>query len=136
MCQSLTNDCLITVIGIEAFRFRQRPATARKTPRPGEDPTTTIPKETTMTRSLLKSVLAGAMLLGVATAAFAATGEYDNMCTMGLALGKDIKTDCSINATLQGKMYCFGNEEAKTMFMKDPAGNLAKAQAYYSSKKQ
>ena len=62
------------------------------------------------------------MLLGVATAAFAATGEYDNMCTMGLALGKDIKTDCSINATLQGKMYCFGNEEAKTMFMKDPAG--------------
>ena len=29
------------------------------------------------------------MLLGVATAAFAATGEYDNMCTMGLALGKD-----------------------------------------------
>ena len=71
-----------------------------------------------------------------ATAAFAATGEYDNMCTMGLALGKDVKTDCSINATLQGKMYCFGNEEAKTMFMKDPAGNLAKAQAYYSSKKQ
>ena len=74
-----------------------------------------------MTRSILKSVLAGAMLLGVATAAFAATGEYDNMCTMGLALGKDIKTDCSINATFQGKMYCFGNEDAKTMFMKDPA---------------
>ena len=79
-----------------------------------------------MTRSILKSALAGAMLLGVATAAFAATGEYDNMCTMGLALGKDIKTDCSINATIQGK----------TIFMKDPAGNLAKAQAYYSSKKQ
>ena len=89
-----------------------------------------------MTRSILKSALAGAMLLGVATAAFAATGEYDNMCTMGLALGKDIKTDCSINATIQGKMYCFGNDEAKTIFMKDPAGNLAKAQAYYSSKKQ
>ena len=47
-----------------------------------------------MTRSILKSVLASAMLLGVATAAFAATGEYDNMCTMGLALGKEIKTDC------------------------------------------
>jgi YHS domain-containing protein len=124
------------VIGIEAFRFRQRKATVRKTPRLEEDPTTTIPKETTMTRSIFKSALAGAMLLGVATAAFAATGEYDNMCTMGLALGKDIKTDCSINATLQGKMYCFGNEEAKTMFMKDPSGNLAKAQAYYSSKKQ
>jgi hypothetical protein len=89
-----------------------------------------------MQTSILKSTLAGAMLLGLATAAFAATGEYDNMCTMGLALGKEVKTDCSINATLQGKMYCFGNEEAKAIFMKDPAGNLAKAQAYYSSKKQ
>ena len=89
-----------------------------------------------MQKSILKSALAGAMLLGVATAAFGATGEYDNMCTMGLALGKDIPTDCSINATLQGNMYCFGNDEAKTVFMKDPEGNLAKAQAYYSSKKQ
>ena len=32
-------------------------------------------------------------------------------------------------------MYCFGNEEAKTLFMQDPAGNLAKAQTYMSSKK-
>lgn len=88
-----------------------------------------------MIRPIVKSALAGAMLIGFATSAFAVTGEYDNMCTMGLALGKDIKTDCSINATIQGKMYCFGNEEAKTMFMKDPTGNLAKAQAYYSSKK-
>ena len=84
-----------------------------------------------MTRPKILSVIAGACLFGFATAAIAATGEYDNMCTMGLALGKEIKTDCSINATLQGKTYCFGNEEAKTMFMKDPAGNLAKAQAYY-----
>ena len=34
---------------------------------------------------------------------------------MGLALGKEIRTDCSINATVQGKMYCFGNEDAKTI---------------------
>ena len=83
-----------------------------------------------MTKSFLKSALAGAMLLGVTTAAFAATGEYDNMCTMGLALGKEVKTDCSINETLDGKTYCFGNAEAKTMFLKDPKGNLAKAEAY------
>ena len=89
-----------------------------------------------MKTSMLKLVVAGAMLLGPATAAFAATGEYDNMCTMGLALGKEIKTDCSINATVQGKTYCFGNAEAKTIFMKDPEGNLAKAAAFYSSKKQ
>lgn len=56
------------------------------------------------------------------------------MCTEGLALGKDINTDCSINTVLNGKTYCFGSEQAKADFMKDPTGNLAKAQAYYSSK--
>jgi len=80
-----------------------------------------------MTKTILTSAIAGAMLLGLAAAAFAATGEYDNMCTMGLALGKDIQTDCSINETIEGKTYCFGNDEAKTIFMKDPKGNLAKA---------
>jgi YHS domain-containing protein len=53
---------------------------------------------------------------------------------MGLALGKDIQTDCSINAQIQGKTYCFGSKEAMTQFMADPSGNLAKAQAYYSKK--
>jgi YHS domain-containing protein len=83
----------------------------------------------------LKSALVGAMLLGLATAAWAVTGEFDNMCTMGLATSKNIQTDCSINAQLQGKTYCFGSKEAMAEFMKDPQGNLAKAQAYYSSKK-
>jgi YHS domain-containing protein len=50
---------------------------------------------------------------------------------MGLASGKDIQTDCSINAQIQGKTYCFGSKEAMTQFMADPTGNLAKAQAYY-----
>jgi len=89
-----------------------------------------------MSRTILTSAMAGAMLLGLATAAWATTGEYSNMCTMGLALGKDIQTDCSVNATIEGKTYCFGREEAKTTFMKDVKGNLAKAQAYYSSKHQ
>ena len=53
---------------------------------------------------------------------------------MGLALGKEVQTDCSVNATIDGKTHCFGNEDAKTIFMKDPQGNLAKAQVYYSSK--
>ena len=39
-------------------------------------------------------------LLGLATAAMAVTGEYGNMCTMGLASGKDIQTDCSINTQI------------------------------------
>jgi YHS domain-containing protein len=53
---------------------------------------------------------------------------------MGLASGKDIQTDCSVNAQLQGKTYCFGSKEAMTQFMANPTGNLAKAQTYYSTK--
>ena len=51
-----------------------------------------------MVKSYITSAFAGALLLGFATAALAVTGEYGNMCSMGLALGKDIQTDCSINA--------------------------------------
>ena len=87
-----------------------------------------------MTRGYITSAFAGALLLGLSTAALAVTGEFDNMCTQGLASGKDVKTDCSVNTTLDGKTYCFGNDAAKTEFMKDPKGNLAKAQSYYSSK--
>ena len=87
-----------------------------------------------MARNYISSAFAGALLLGLGTAALAATGEFDNMCTEGLALGKDINTDCSVNASIDGKTYCFGNEDAKTMFMKDPKGNMAKAQEYYSKK--
>ena len=83
----------------------------------------------------IKSAVAGAFLLGMtATAALAVTGEYGNMCTMGLASGKDIQTDCSVNAQVQGKTYCFGSQSALTQFMADPSGNLAKAQTYYSKK--
>ena len=87
-----------------------------------------------MSRGYITSAFAGALLLGLGTAALAATGEFDNMCTEGLALGKDIKTDCKINTTIEGKTYCFGSEQAKTDFMKDPKANLAKAQSYYNSK--
>ena len=87
-----------------------------------------------MIRGYVTSAVAGAVLLGMATAALAVTGEYDNMCTMGLAMGKDVATDCSINAQIGGKTYCFGSQEAMAEFMKDPEGNLAKAQAYYATK--
>ena len=77
------------------------------------------------------------MLLGGATlAAAATTGEFDNECVMGLALGKDIATDCSVNAEFNGKTYCFGNEQAKTIFLKKPEEFLTRARVYYSSKGQ
>ena len=87
-----------------------------------------------MSRGYITSAFAGALLLGLTTAALALTGEFDNMCTMGLASSKDIQTDCSVNAQLQGKTYCFGSKEAMTQFMADPSGNLAKAQSYYTIK--
>ena len=87
-----------------------------------------------MLRAYFTSAVAGAFLLGMATAAVAVTGEFGNMCTMGLATGKDIQTDCSVNAELQGKTYCFGSKEAMAEFMKNPKDNLAKAHTYYSKK--
>ena len=88
-----------------------------------------------MFKAYILPAAAGAFLMSLSSVAFAATGQFDNMCTMGLALGKEVKTDCSINETVAGLSYCFGNAEAKTMFMKDPEGNLAKANANYSKMK-
>ena len=87
-----------------------------------------------MVRAYFTSAVAGAFLLGMATAAVAVTGEFGNMCTQGLATGQDIQTDCSVNAQLEGKTYCFGSKEAMGEFMKNPKDNLAKAQTYYSKK--
>jgi YHS domain-containing protein len=72
----------------------------------------------------------------VSVAAAALQGEFGNECVMGLALGKDIKTDCSVNTVYQGKTYCFGNEQARDLFLKKPEEFLLKAQVYYSSRQQ
>jgi len=87
-----------------------------------------------MVRTYIKSAVAGVFLLGFATSALALKGEFGNMCSMALAMGKDVQTDCSINAQLQGKTYCFGSKEAMAQFMQNPKDNLAKAETYYSSK--
>jgi YHS domain-containing protein len=87
-----------------------------------------------MVRAYITSTVAGALLLGLATAAFAVNGEFGNMCAASLAAGKDTPTDCSINGQYLGKTYCFGSKEAMAEFMKSPTENLAKAQTYYSKK--
>ena len=84
-------------------------------------------------RTYIVSALAGVFALGLATAAFAAAGQFDNMCSWGLANHKDVKTDCSVNATIAGKTYCFSSPEAKADFMKAPDANLAKAESFYKS---
>lgn len=85
-----------------------------------------------MMKTYLMSAMAGAFALGLATAAMAATGQFDDMCSWGLANSKQVKTDCSVNTTLKGKTYCFSSPEAKANFMKNPDANLSKAEAFYS----
>ena len=86
-----------------------------------------------MKRTYVTSALAGAFALGLATAALAAAGQFDNMCSWGLANSKNVQTDCSVNTTIKGKTYCFSSADAKANFMKNPDANLAKAESFYKS---
>ena len=62
-------------------------------------------------------------------------GEFDDQCTMGLASGQTVKTDCSVNWTdEEGHVYCFSSESSKEAFLKDPAGNIKKARDFLASK--
>jgi YHS domain-containing protein len=79
-------------------------------------------------------ILVAAIVCAFAGTAYATEGEFGGECVMGLALGKDIKTDCSVNTVYNGKTYCFGNETAKELFLKKPEEFLTQAQVYYSSK--
>jgi hypothetical protein len=86
----------------------------------------------TMTKTRIYIAAACALSLAASTAAIA--GEYQNLDAMGLASGKGMKTTCDISEQVEGKTYCFGDENSKAQFMKDPAGNRTKAEAYYASK--
>jgi YHS domain-containing protein len=85
------------------------------------------------------AILAAALCLGSAGLTIAADdmspamadGEFGDSCTMGLASGQTVKTDCSVNWTDEdGKVYCFSSENSKSSFLKDPAGNIAKAKEF------
>ena len=90
-----------------------------------------------MTRAAHLCALASVLTLtlGLSLPAVAATeGEFDGECVMGLALGKEIKTGCSVSTVYGGKTYCFGNETARDLFLKKPDEFLLQAQIFYSSK--
>ena len=78
--------------------------------------------------------VAALILGGTALVAETSDGEFGGQCVMGLALGKDIQTDCSVNTVYLGKKYCFGNETARTLFLKRPDDFLLQAHVYHSSK--
>ena len=85
-------------------------------------------------KSASHAILVAAIVFVFAGTAYATEGEFGDECVMGLAQGKDIKTDCSVNTVYNGKTYCFGNETAKQLFLKKPEEFLTQAQIYYSSK--
>ena len=85
------------------------------------------------TSEMKKYLLASVLLVGFAGSAYAVTGQFDNMCSWGLANHKDVQTDCSVNATIKGSTYCFSSQDAKTNFMKSPDSNLKKAETFYKS---
>lgn len=70
------------------------------------------------------SFIAATML---AFAASASAGEFNNECAWGLANGKHVKTDCSVNMAVDGKTYCFSSEDAKKAFAKDVKTHAKKA---------
>ncbi len=75
------------------------------------------------------TAIIAAALLGIST--FASAGEMGDECAWGLANGKHVKTDCSVNMEKDGKTYCFSNDKAKEAFMKDPETNMKKAKKVY-----
>jgi len=59
-------------------------------------------------------------------------GEFDNSDAMGLASGKMVKTDCSVNwKAPDDNVYCFSTEEAKATFLKNPDENIQKAKEFF-----
>jgi len=86
-----------------------------------------------MSRRHAISLAAAALVLGFAGTALAATGQFGNECSWGLANHKVVHTNCSVNAMIKGQTYCFSNQEAKTMFMEHPKANMRKAKAFYDS---
>ena len=96
---------------------------------------------TELQRSRFRFVPACAAVIAVALGwaapapALAAEGEFDDQCTMGLASGQEVKTDCSVSWTDEdGHVYCFSSDSSKAAFLKDPGGNLKKARDFLASK--
>src|SRR5690606_35556064 len=65
---------------------------------------------------------------------WADAAEFDGNCTNSLANEVIHPTDCSIRTEYEGKEYCFGDENARATFMKDPQATIVKAAAFYTAR--
>jgi uncharacterized protein YjbI with pentapeptide repeats len=73
-------------------------------------------------------------LLSIAHLAYA--GEFGNYCLLSLSEGRFLQTDCSVNANYQNKVYCFGSEVSKEIFLQTPDEFIRKAIAFYEKNKE
>lgn len=89
--------------------------------------------EENVTKAVHSAVAIAVALLLSPIAAHA--GEYGNRCALGMASGSDVDTDCSVSEEINGKTYCFGDEDARTAFMQDVDANIEKADAHAKKSK-
>jgi YHS domain-containing protein len=79
-----------------------------------------------------------AALFLVLTPFVAVAGEFKDHCANGLAnYNAMVETDCSLiwKNVKTGKTYCFSSQMSKAEFMKDPGGNVRKAERAFSKVK-
>jgi YHS domain-containing protein len=86
-----------------------------------------------MIRFFTTSAAVSVLMFGLASAALARTGEYQNMDAMMLVHGQAVHTNCSFMAMIGGKDYCFGSQQAMQQFMQHPRRNIRRADAAYRS---
>ncbi len=65
------------------------------------------------------------------SAGLALAGEFGDHCTTSLSMGAMHKTKCEINSVFEGKTYCFGSEESKAEYLKDPKMTIQMATVAY-----
>ncbi|HXF15902.1 MAG TPA: hypothetical protein VN496_02800 [Burkholderiales bacterium] len=66
------------------------------------------------------------------TNAYAGDPEFGGQCTMGMAEGRKMQTNCSVLwLGSDDKIYCFADQAAKQKFLQAPKENLKRAQAFW-----
>jgi YHS domain-containing protein len=100
--------------------------------------TTTTPTKSTLPRLAVMGLAAlVAVAFGAIANAATTNAQYNGQCAEGMAEGQHVVTDCSVNWTAKdGKEYCFGNEAAKAKFLKNPRGQIKKADAFAAAHPQ
>ncbi len=82
-----------------------------------------------LSKHTLMLTCASAFILNIAFAqADTQQAEFGGQCTVGLAQGQHVSTDCKISTIFNGKTYCFGSKKAQIAFLKEPQKYVTSAQ--------